>query len=104
MRSHWGHGRFVAIPMVFLMLMMIKLIFSQAVMEIYAYNYISQCKVEKSVREDRIQLKSKQDNDKTASEKEKTEKNRQKKTKRMQAMPMMKPAMYRGVLHWHFPF
>ena len=74
MRSHWGHGRFVAIPMVFLMLMMIKLIFSQAVMEIYAYNYISQCKVEKSVREDRIQLKSKQDNDKTASEKEKTEK------------------------------
>lgn len=48
--------------MVFLMLMMIKTVFSQTIMEIYAYNYISQCKVEKSSRKDTILLKSSKNN------------------------------------------
>ena len=58
--------------------MMTKTIFSQAVMEIYAYNYIAQCKVEKSSREDTIKLKSKQNKDnkiKTNNAKDKTQKN-----------------------------
>lgn len=54
------NGRYLVIPTVFLILMMTKIIFSQAVMEIYAYNYITQCKVEKSSRENTIRLKSKQ--------------------------------------------
>ena len=52
--------------------MMTKTIFSQTAMEVYAYNYIAQCKVEKSSREDRIKLKSKQAGDnkaKTANDK-----------------------------------
>ena len=39
------------------LLMMTKTIFSQVVMEIYAYNYISQCQVEKNSRENIIKQK-----------------------------------------------
>lgn len=52
------HGRYFVIPIVFLILMMTRTIFTQAVMEIYAYKYIAQCKVEKSSREDTMRLKS----------------------------------------------
>lgn len=61
---HTGHGRYLAVPIVCFVLMMTKTIFSQTAMEVYAYNYIAQCKVEKSSREDRIKLQSKQKSDK----------------------------------------
>lgn len=67
-----GRGRYLVIPIVCFVLMMTKTIFSQTAMEVYAYNYIAQCKVEKSSREDRIKLKSKQAGDnkaKTANDK-----------------------------------
>lgn len=58
--SHLRYGRYLVIPIVFLILMTTRTIFTQAVMEIYAYKYIAQCKVEKSSREDTMQLKSRQ--------------------------------------------
>lgn len=44
-------------------------------MEIYAYNYITQCKVEKSSREDTVRLKSTQNKDNTIKENGKKETN-----------------------------
>ena len=58
--SHLRNGRYFVIPIVFLILMMTRTIFTQAVMEIYAYKYMVQCKVEKSSRKDILQLKSRQ--------------------------------------------
>ncbi len=68
--------------------MMTKMIFSQTVMEVYAYNYIAQCKVEKSSREEQIKLKSKQVRDnKTKTANDKTHKSKSKSL----AFSFMKP-------------
>lgn len=46
MKGHWGNGRFFVVPMLVVILMMTEMIFSQAVMEIYAYNFISRKQIE----------------------------------------------------------
>ena len=56
---------------------MTKTVFSQTVMEIYAYNYITQCKVEKSSRENTVKLKSQ----KNTTEKNKTQATQKSKSK-----------------------
>lgn len=58
------------------LLMMTKTIFSQDVMEIYAYNYIARCQVEKSSRGNKIQQKREQ----PETEKKATKENQRKET------------------------
>lgn len=47
MKGHWGNVRFFVVPIFVLILMMTEITFSQTVMEIYAYNFISKRQNEK---------------------------------------------------------